>query len=94
MVAKIVTPALAATRQPGRKIKASAPKSTRLAVSCKCPLCGGPVSGEALFIDEWLPEFEMLSARFADTGITSDLAALCLCECFGLFLWLSRRSES
>lgn len=93
MSTKIITPVLAATRQPGRKVKTSAPKPTRLAAHCKCPLCDGPVSAEALFIDEWWPEFEMLSARFADTGITPDLAALCLCECFGLFRWLSRQGS-
>lgn len=94
MVAKTKALALATTRQPGRKVNTSAPKPTRFATRCKCPLCGGPMSAEALFMDEWLPELEMLSARFAHTGITSDLAALCLCESHGLFLWLLRRSAS
>lgn len=66
---------------------------TYFRAACKCPHCGGPVSAEAFFLDEWLPELQMLAVRHAATGITGDLAALCLCEGYGLFLWLSRQGS-
>lgn len=80
-------------QRPGHKDNTKQPKPNRIPQRCKCPHCGGPVLAEAFFLDEWLPELHMLAARHASTGITGDLAALCLCEGYGLFLWLSRQGS-
>jgi hypothetical protein len=37
----------------------------------------------------WLDELQMLSARFSDLGIGTDLAALTIIELWGLYRYLS-----
>lgn len=67
--------------------RAGRPAATR--TRCNCPYCGKKVPIDALATDQWLPQLRALAARFSGTGITPDLAALCPCEAYGLFLSLS-----
>jgi hypothetical protein len=89
MIHKQKPPAKAGTKARG-DTTTQLPKHTETTHGAKCS-CGCVLPVDAWFVDGWLPELHMLAARFASTGITPDLAALCLCEAYGLFLWLSRR---
>lgn len=66
------------------------PEHYELAHGAKCS-CGCVLPTGAWFIDEWWTELEMLAARFANTGITGDLAAMCLCQCWGAYLFLLKQ---
>ena len=87
MSLKTKTPA----QRPGRKTKNTHAKPTRTKAGCKCPQCGASMSMQAIFLDEWLPELHMLAARHGAMGITPDLASLCLCQGYGLYLFLVRQ---
>lgn len=86
MSGKTKTPAL----RPGLKTKFTHAKNSRITHGCKCS-CGCTLPADAWFMDEWLPELHMLATRFEGAGFTPDLAAMCLCQCYGLFLMLSRQ---
>lgn len=90
MSLKLKTPAKAATKARG-DTTTQQPKHTPKQNACKCPQCAGPMSVQAIFVDEWLPELHMLAARHAAMGFTSDLAAMCMCQAHGLCLFLVRQ---
>ena len=83
-------PAKAATKARG-DTTTQQPKHTDKQNGCKCPQCGASMSMYGIFLDEWMPDLHMLAARHASMGITSDLSALCLCQCYGLYLFLIRQ---
>jgi hypothetical protein len=41
----------------------------------------------------WLYQLQALSARFADLGITADLASMSLIELWGVYRYLQRLTE-
>lgn len=43
-----------------------------------------------VYAQAWLNELQWLAVRFTGYGITPDLAALTLCEAWGLFMFLRR----
>ena len=53
----------------------------------KCSVCGDVLLTE---IPAWAYELDSLAARFSELGIGPDLAAVCMCEAWGLFLFLSK----
>ncbi len=70
------------------KPRTRAGRRTPARARCSCPQCGKSMRVEVMAMSEWLPHLHALAARFSGTGITPDLAALCLCEAYGLFLFL------
>lgn len=44
--------------------------------------------------DPWLYQLQALSARFADLGITADLASMSLIELWGVYCYLQRLAET
>ena len=83
-------PRLVAAKQTGRSAQLRQAKLNALIPGSKCS-CGCTLPVGAWFVDEWLPELHMLAARFEGSGITPDLAAMCLCQCYGAFLFLARQ---
>lgn len=90
MSQKTKTPAKAATKARGDTTTRQ-PKHTDKQNVCKCPQCGASMSVQAVFLDEWLPVLRTLTARHAAMGFTPDLAALCMCQGYGLYLFLVRQ---
>lgn len=68
------------------------PKHTEITHGAKCS-CDDVLPADAWPVDLWWPEFELLVARTQGRGIEPDLAAMCLCQCYGAYLWLKAQAE-
>lgn len=92
MTTKDKRPGLAATKTKGATNITKQRKHIRFPTRCKCPQCGASMPIAALLFGEWVPDLQMLAARFSGTGITPDLGAMCACNLFGAYIWLLRQA--
>ena len=83
-------PAEAATKARAGTTKRTS-KHTEITHGAKCS-CGCVLPADAWFVDLWLPQFELLVVRIQGTGIAADLTAMCLCQCYGTYMWLLRQA--
>jgi hypothetical protein len=87
MTQKQKGPAWAATQTPGSNEKNREHYSDELPQS-KCTVCN---NAWPLVVPVWVYELDALAARLPEFGIGPDLAAICMCEAWGVYLFLSNQ---